>query len=44
LSSINPTWTGLGSNPGLLRLSHSTCHNIQEEDGDEKEEGKGEEE
>jgi len=43
LSAINPIWTALGSNPGLLLLSHSTCDNTEEEEGDEKE-AKGEEE
>jgi hypothetical protein len=36
LSAINPTWTGLGSNPGLLRLSHSTCYKTEEEEGMKK--------
>jgi hypothetical protein len=31
-SAINPTWTGLGSNPGLLHLSHSTRDNTEEEE------------
>jgi hypothetical protein len=44
LSAINPIWTALESNPGLLRLSHSTCDNIEEEEEGDEKEAKGEEE
>jgi hypothetical protein len=44
-SAINPKWSSPGSNQGFLHLSHSTYDNTEEEEeGDEKEEAKGEEE
>jgi hypothetical protein len=38
--AINPTWTGLRSNPSLLLLSYSTYNSIEDEEGDEKEKKK----